>query len=312
MSEIRNAACYGFLLFAIAIVGCSSSEPTAVDPGVPPSPTEPTVYVVNYPLKYFAEQIGGDRVKVVFPAPPDEDPAFWRPDSEIVAAYQKADLILLNGATYAKWIDMASLPESKIVDTSAAFQDQYIRLEDAVLHSHGPEGKHAHEGIAFTTWLDPTLALSHAKAIHAALDELLPDRAAALGENYLALEKDLQTLDAAFEELAAHRRQQPLLASHPVYQNFARRYQLNLKSMHWEPDEMPADDEWAKLDKLLESHAAEWMVWEAPPSDSIRQQLVDRGIHCATFLPLGNVPHKGDYLSVMNENVENLKAIFAD
>ncbi len=26
-----------------------------------------SVYVVNYPLKYFAERIGGDNVKVVFP-----------------------------------------------------------------------------------------------------------------------------------------------------------------------------------------------------------------------------------------------------
>ena len=28
-----------------------------------------TVYVVNYPLQYFAERIGGGHVKVVFPAP---------------------------------------------------------------------------------------------------------------------------------------------------------------------------------------------------------------------------------------------------
>ena len=34
--------------------------------------------------------------------------------------YQGADLILLNGATYAKWIDRVTLPASKLVDTSAA------------------------------------------------------------------------------------------------------------------------------------------------------------------------------------------------
>ena len=33
-----------------------------------------TVYVVNYPLQYFAERIGGEHVEVVFPAPgPDRD-----------------------------------------------------------------------------------------------------------------------------------------------------------------------------------------------------------------------------------------------
>ena len=56
-----------------------------------------TVYVVNYPLQYFAERIAGDQATVVFPAPPDEDPAFWTPDVSTIAGYQQADLILLNG-----------------------------------------------------------------------------------------------------------------------------------------------------------------------------------------------------------------------
>ena len=41
-----------------------------------------TVYVVNYPLAYFAERIGGDLIRVEFPAPSDVDPAYWTPDAE--------------------------------------------------------------------------------------------------------------------------------------------------------------------------------------------------------------------------------------
>ena len=50
-----------------------------------------SVYVVNYPLQYFAERIGGPDVRVVFPAPADGDPAFWKPLPEQIAAYQKRD-----------------------------------------------------------------------------------------------------------------------------------------------------------------------------------------------------------------------------
>jgi zinc transport system substrate-binding protein len=71
---------------------------------------------VNYPLKYFAERIGGDHVRVEFPAPADVDPAYWNPALAGISAFQKADLILLNGAGYAKWIAKVSLPRSKIVD----------------------------------------------------------------------------------------------------------------------------------------------------------------------------------------------------
>ena len=68
-----------------------------------------TVYVVNYPLQFFAERIGGEHVNVVFPAPADVDPAYWMPDTPTIAAYQQADLILLNGAGYARWVNKVML-----------------------------------------------------------------------------------------------------------------------------------------------------------------------------------------------------------
>ena len=83
---------------------------------------EPLIYVVNYPLQYFAERIGGDWIDVKFPAPRDEDPAFWNPTAEIIGEFQRADLILINGASYAKWIDRTTLPESRIVDTTFAIK----------------------------------------------------------------------------------------------------------------------------------------------------------------------------------------------
>ena len=53
---------------------------------------KPTVAVVNYPLKYFAERIAGNHVNVIFPIPADIDPAFWIPEPEGVLAFQSADL----------------------------------------------------------------------------------------------------------------------------------------------------------------------------------------------------------------------------
>ena len=127
------------------------------------------VYVVNYPLKYFAERIGGDHVKVEFPVSADVDPAYWNPDLADISAYQKADLILLNGAGYAKWMAKVSLPRSKIVDTSRQFKDRYITTKEVMTHSHGAAGEHAHEDLAFTTWLDFELAARQAKAIAEAI-----------------------------------------------------------------------------------------------------------------------------------------------
>jgi zinc transport system substrate-binding protein len=140
------------------------------------SDAKPTVYVVNYPLQYFTERIGAEHVQVVFPAPADADPAFWKPDAHIIAAFQAADLIIINGATYSKWLTTASLPKAKIVNTSEGFKANYIEIKDMVTHSHGPSGEHSHTGTAFTTWLDFRQAAQQAQAIMAALSQLLPEQ----------------------------------------------------------------------------------------------------------------------------------------
>ena len=136
-----------------------------------------TIYAVNYPLAFFAEQIGGEHVDVVLPVPPGVDPAFWEPDHDMVRQFQKADLILLNGAGYAKWTRKFSLPMLRMVDTSRAFKDDLVSIETNVTHSHGPAGDHSHGGIAFTTWLDFSQAAVQAEAVYKAILRKLPQPA---------------------------------------------------------------------------------------------------------------------------------------
>jgi zinc transport system substrate-binding protein len=267
------------------------------------------IYVVNYPLKYFAERIAGDYAKVVFPAPAEEDPAYWKPDSRIIVEYQGADLILLNGANYAKWVRKATLPRSKMVNTSGKFKDQYITTEGVITHSHGPGGEHAHEALAFTTWIDLDLATKQAKAIADALSRKKPKLRKTFEQNYAALDRALTTLDRDIKGIVSKHQSKPLVASHPVYDYFAKRYGLNMKSVHWEPDEVPSDRRWMELRNMLKAHPAKWMIWEGEPIKEPVEKLKSLGIQSLVFDPCGNVPDQGDFMSVMRQNVENLKAI---
>jgi zinc transport system substrate-binding protein len=269
-----------------------------------------TVYVVNYPLQYFAERIGGDLIRVEFPAPEDVDPAYWSPDAEAVLAYQGADVILLNGADYAGWVGMASLPASKLLDTSEGFADRHIYIEGDVTHSHGPEGDHSHGETAFTTWLDPTLAVMQAEAVLATLVKASPENEASFAAGVESLQRDLLAIDEGVAGALAEVQAEPLLGSHPVYQYFARRYGLNLKSVHFEPDEFPDDNGWWDLQELLREHPAEWMIWEGEPTPEIMASLEELGVKSVVFEPCGNAPDAGDYLSVMQANVRNLEQAF--
>jgi zinc transport system substrate-binding protein len=259
---------------------------------------------VNYPLKYFAERIAGDVVDVVFPGI-EGDPAYWEP-----TAYQDADLILLNGASYAKWVDKVSLPHAKRIDTSAAFKDRYIALYDTATHTHGPGGEHAHGDVAFTTWLDPTLAVQQAQAILEAFSHKWPDHRGLFERGFATLKKDLEALDTELGTICSENENTPLVMSHPVYHYFERRFGLNTKSVHWEPDAVPDDLMVTGLNRILAEHPAKWMVWEADPMAETVHLLNNLGVKSRTFDPCGNVPARGDYLSVMYRNAGNLKAAY--
>ena len=271
-----------------------------------------SVYVVNYPMKYFSERIGGEHVDVTFPAPPDVDPAYWTPDIATIAKYQQADLIVLNGAGYASWVKKVSLPQSKIVNTSNQFKDRYIPIEDAVTHSHGPEGAHAHAAVAFTTWLDFKLATLQALAIANAFDRKLPQHRKVFERNFTALKNDLLALDASVINVVARNPALTLVASHPVYDYLARGYGINLKSVHWEPDEIPDTEQWQNLQRLLDAHPAAWMIWEGDPVAESVKLLKSNGIHSLVFEPCANQPQEDDFITIMQQNIDNLKQAYVE
>ena len=235
-------------VIVLSLTGCAGSD--SRDQSAVQS-TSGAVYVVNYPLQYFAERISGGSVDVELPAPPHADPAFWMPDAETVAAYQRATLILLNGATYAKWVTRVSLPQARQINTSAAFSDQLLTIDGVVTHTHGPGGEHTHTGTAFTTWIDFSQAAKQAEAIKDAFvgaaigpEGDLQTNLESLANELLALDSEITSLTTGFSDL-------PLAASHAVYDYFARRYNLNLRSVLWEPDRLPSDRGWLALEELL-------------------------------------------------------------
>jgi len=271
---------------------------------------KPTIYVVNYPLKYFAERIAGEHARVVFPAPADVDPAYWMPDAKTISDYQQADLILLNGANYAKWINKVSLPRFRMVNTSAGFKGQYIEAAEMLTHSHGAKGQHGHEALAFTTWIDFSLAAEQAKAIAKALSRKRPALKDTFQKNYQELERELLKLDRDIKKVVLKEQSKPLVVSHPVYDYFARGYGLNIRSVHWEPDEIPTTEQMLELHNILKEHPAKWMIWEGEPIKESGERLKAIGIQSVVFDPCGNAPDQGDFMSVMRQNVDNLKAAF--
>jgi len=266
------------------------------------------VAVVNYPLNYFTERIADNVVDVVYPVQGDIDPAYWEPEPQQVELYQNADLIILNGADYAKWIDKVSLPKTRIINSSLAIKVNYIKLQEGITHSHGPNGKHEHEGFAFTTWLNFKYAIIQAEAVKNALIKLLPDSKDKIENNFMSLKYDLEKLDKRMSEISTNI-SKPIIASHPVYQYLAEGYNINIVSVRWEPTDMPDEIEWEKFNKVLKENPTNIMIWEDEPLPEVKQELLKRGIQVIVFNPGANRPANGNFLDLMKTNIVNLGEI---
>ena len=296
----------GLLLATSAIVGCSSSETSN------PQRRIPEVRTTFYPTTYFARRIAGESAEVTCPLPADADPITWTPNAETISAYQQADLIVINGAGFEKWVAKVSLPPSKLIDTAAPLSDSLLRYNTAVTHSHGPAGKHDHTGVDGHTWLDPQNAKIQAAEIHKALTRLLPEHADKLNTNHAALAADLDAIDAAMQKLSGKLKGRTLLASHPAYNYPAGRYEWKITNLDLDPEIELSDENIANIRKQIEQIAPrpQLILWEQQPIAAVIGRLEnDLGLTSVVFSPCEQAPDApGDYLTVMRDNIKRLHA----
>jgi zinc transport system substrate-binding protein len=298
---VKHCLLCGLLL---AVAGCRP----AAHQSPASRPHRYSIYTTSYPLFYIAQRLCADQAEVAFPAPPNEDPAFWRPSKEVIRQYQQADLVLLNGAAFEKWVETTSLPLITQVDTAAGFKDQWLMFSEAVTHNHGPQGSHSHGNIDFNTWLDPLLLLRQAEAVETALRPLSVAPEPDLRQRGQNLRRDFEALDRRLRGLSQGLGRRPILASHPVYGYLGREYHWDLHSVHWEPDEPVTAAQWAAFDVLRAQHPGTVMLWEDEPSPEVKNQLQRRAVRPVVFLTCGNRPRSSDYLQVMNRNIDSLES----
>jgi zinc transport system substrate-binding protein len=187
------------------------------------------VLAASYPVAYLAGRVAGGLVPVVCPVPPAAVLETWVPDREALVRFQRARVILVNGAGLERWVTAASLPRSRLSETTRDARDRLIELTESVVHAHGPGGAHEHRGISGYTWLDPALAAVQAEAVAAAMTRAFPQHAAAFEGNLAVLRAELADLDRLIAELADRARGKELFADAPSYPYLGARLGLTIR-----------------------------------------------------------------------------------
>ncbi len=153
-------------VLAMAIVACSDDpEPTNTPVSAPPTNTpvdafEPLSVVASiYPMQYFAERVGGDRVKVTPLVPPGAEGHTFELTANDLRRIGEADVIAMNGVELEPWLERAleSLGNDvtgivvEAADAEAALEFEDHEAEEGDDHDeegedHGDEDEEKEEG----------------------------------------------------------------------------------------------------------------------------------------------------------------------
>lgn len=150
------------------------------------------------------------------------------------------------------------------------------------------------------------LAIAQAEAIASALIRRdLADKGD-VDARLTELRDRLTGLDADAQDALADMTGVTLIATHPRYQYFARRYGLTMTSLEWEAGATPTAAELAELQTQIDETGAKVLIWEAQPPSEAVAAIEDLGLESAIFEPWANSASAAPFVDAFRSAVSDI------
>jgi zinc transport system substrate-binding protein len=295
---------------SLILAACSSTQETATPQETTEVATEKIQIVAGfYPLAYAAEGITGDLAEVVSLAGPGVEPHDLELTPGDVAKINVADLVVYI-PEFIPALDavVKTLDQSKVITAT-----QGITLISGDSHSHEAEESHSeeegHSDESATDphiWLNPNNMVLIGNSIAKALNALTSD--SAIDENRSNFENALTTLASDYTAKLANCSIKALVVSHEAFGYIANAYgfeQVGISGLS--PEAEPSPARLAEVAKIAKAENATTIYYESLVDPKVAKTLADELKITAEMLdPLESPPASGDYLSVMQQNLDTL------
>ncbi|XCA83219.1 zinc ABC transporter substrate-binding protein [Exiguobacterium mexicanum] len=323
--KLLSVAAAGTLLLG----GCASNEESGA---TEETSDQLTVYASTFALKSFAEEIGGDRVRVEMVIPPGADPHTYEPTSKQMTDIAEADLFLTVGHDLEPYVESMekSLANENVTFVKTAEDVTLLSAEDTV-HVHGEdehgheEDDHAEEEASHSeddghnhgqydphVWLDPMNAVSMAEAVEAAFSEQAPDYKDEFADRLSTFKEEADTLDAELKAAVDGGSKSELLVTHAAYGYLAERYgfdQLPITGLT--PSEEPSQQALKRVIEEAQLHDLTHIAFEDTVTPKVAQVVQNEiGAETVTIYNLESVTKEQmdkTYFDLMRENVKALE-----
>ena len=267
---------------------------------------EIAVITTTYPLTYFAERIGGNRVVVTQLMKPGVEAHDFEPAPSDIRAITNSYVFIYNHPAFESWALNAATASNSGSDSQTVIV-QTINLETTG-EDHGGQ---ADDDSNFDphVWLNPVKAQEQADRILSALIEVDPDGATIYVRNADALEVELRALDDLTSKKLSNCELGSVVVSHLAFGHMADRYdfdQIGLTGLSPEFERGPS-----QLVKVLEEIGElgiKHILQEPIVSDRLAETVAgETGAELLTLHPLevrtSDEASKGvNYIDIMKSN----------
>lgn len=265
------------------------------------------VVATFYPLEDFARAVGGDRVTVTSIVPSGAEPHEYEPTVQDILSVYQADVFLLNGAGVDAWAEKIR-PELEARGAKVIQMSELMTLLPGVQE----EG----EGSAFDPhfWLDPLLAEKEVVAMRDALSARDGAGKTVYAQRSAVFLESLSALHNAYQNGLAGCALDTVVTSHNAFSYMAKRYGFTtLPVAGLSPEVEASPRHLAETALLIREKNIKHIFFETLVSPKVAEVLArEAGAGTLVFNPLEGLTDEeraagADYLSIMKQNLENLK-----
>ncbi|NIP62554.1 MAG: zinc ABC transporter solute-binding protein [Nitrosopumilaceae archaeon] len=256
-----------------------------------------------YPLLEFTKEVGKEKVDVQLLVPEGVEPHDWEPTIKDIQRIQTADLVVINGLGFEKYLDDLNSINSQIyiIDTSEVISE--------MIGSVNPSGDNTKFSIDPHVWLNPKLAKIQVNNIMKGLIDIDPENQKFYKQNAQSYIQKLDELDKRFSSDLKDCRKD-FIVLHNAFSYFAEEYSLQpypiLDSN--EPHSEPTSKKIENIINLAIKLDIDTIYTERGVDSKITDVIADEiGGNVLVLSPIEIVFEDETYLSLMKQNLENLK-----
>lgn len=293
------------VLIFVLLVACSQNSKVNDD--------RVNVVVSFYPLKEFAEGIGGEKVRITTLIPAGIEPHEWELSPQDVVSVLNADVFIYNGAGLEPWaeriLNVIDKKKTVVVETTNG-----IELIEASEEERKENGEEQPGTFDPHVWLDPLRVVQQVENIKKGLIAADSSGAEFYEFNTQKFVEKLHSLNSKFVDDLSDCVRQEFVTSHEAFGYFAKRYNLlQIPIAGFSPEEEPTPQHIAGLIKLIKEKNIKTIFVETLVHPKVALALAkDTESKTKTLNPFEGLSEDElragmNYFGVMEQNLNKLK-----